>query len=332
MVSPNEHMDDLIGKVLAREATASEKQEVEAWIHEHEDHARYFRQLQEVFDQAASPEIQALFDTDAAWQKVRHKIKPAGRQHWMNRIPLVYRVAAGIALIIGTGYLLFPLISPDAVPTELAASSKIVNDTLPDGSLTSLNRSTKMVYTYDVKQKVRKVTLQGEAFFQVKHEEEKPFIIETQGVYIKDIGTQFNVMAFPESTIVEVMVTEGEVYFYSDTNTGIQLVAGQTGIYDKTSRTFTRQEVTDTNRLAYKTRIFRFNNTRVSEIIHQVNEVYGVSITLAQEEIGNCHITVNFDEETPQTIAEIIAETLDLVLDTSQGRLTLSGKGCPKPE
>ncbi len=329
MTSYTDHIDDLIGKVLTREATAAEEEALRAWRQLDPANERYARQCETVFQQAQSTELLDSFNPDAAWQKVKGKISPGAKTVAFFSWP--YRVAAGIALVVGVSY--FWLTSEKPAPVvELVASSHVRTDTLPDGTTASLNKASQLVYTFDAKQNIRKVKLQGEAFFQVKHEEERTFLIETDDVFIRDIGTMFNVTAFPERETIEVMVTEGEVLFYSTHNPGLRLVAGETGIYHKPTQTFIKNEQTDTNRLAYSTQVFRFSNATVAEVIARVNEVYGARLALAREDIGYCTVTVGFDRETPQTIAEIMAETLDLIVTEKNGTFILSGKGCPKAE
>jgi transmembrane sensor len=68
-----------------------------------------------------------------------------------------------------------------------------------------------------LREKDRKVKLSGEAFFSVKHEEEKPFVIEAEDVLVRDIGTEFNLKAYPDKDTIEIIVTQGEVQFYTKT-------------------------------------------------------------------------------------------------------------------
>lgn len=326
MTAYTDRIDDLIGKVLTHEASAAEVGELHAWRQQDAANEKYYRQCEAVFQKAASQEQQSLFDSDKAWRHVKGQIKPKAKG---VTIPLPYRVAAGIAVVVAASYFWLTSEKPQPV-MELVASSQVRTDTLPDGTTTSLNKASQLAYTFDAKKNVRKVQLQGEAFFHVKHEEQKAFIIETGEVFIKDVGTQFNVTAFPERETIEVIVTEGEVVFYTARHPGIHLAAGETGIYHKPTQTFSKVGQTDTNRMAYTTRVFRFNNATVDEVIARVNDVYGPQIQLANDDIGHCTVTVGFDRETPQTIAEIVAETLNLTVTQKNGTFVLSGKGCPQ--
>ena len=67
-------IDDLIGKVLAGEATEKDKAFVESWLREDEANRKYFDQVKTIFDKAASTTVQLQFDTDAAWKKVKERL------------------------------------------------------------------------------------------------------------------------------------------------------------------------------------------------------------------------------------------------------------------
>jgi ferric-dicitrate binding protein FerR (iron transport regulator) len=324
-----DHIDDLIGKVLANEATPEEQSEVDRWLLLSEDNRKYFEHVKTIFDRASASSIQMKFDADIAWNKVRKKLSHKGKAVRLepNR-NMIWRIAAGILLIIGVSYAVYELSAPAPQVAQAASGSTTLQDTLPDGSTAFLNKKSEVHFEYDARQKTRKVTLKGEAFFEVKHEEEKPFVIQTDEVLIKDLGTAFNVKAYPESKTVEVIVESGEVHIYTLKNPGIDIRAGETGVYDKSLKEFTKVMKADTNVLAYKTRVFSFNNTDLGSIVSMLNEVYGSKISLSNPMLSNCHITVNFNNEPIETVVEVLAETLNIKVTRNQDQIILEGTGC----
>ena len=199
---------------------------------------------------------------------------------------------------------------------------------MPDGTTAFLNKKSSIVYEYSPRQKTRKVKLKGEGFFEVKHEEEKPFVIEVEEVRVRDIGTAFNVRAYPESDTVEVIVKTGEVQIYTAKNTGLDLKAGETGIYSKRLREFYRLEKIDTNALSYKTGVFSFNNTDLKSVIEKINAVYGSKIKLGNQGLAACRLTVSFHNDTLDTVVDVIAETLKLTMTRKGKEIVLNGPGC----
>nr|WP_262899652.1 FecR family protein [Chryseosolibacter histidini] len=209
---------------------------------------------------------------------------------------------------------------------EVATNQKSEADTLPDGSGVYLNKETQLAYTFDKKKKAHVVKLKGEAYFNIQHNDDKTFIIDVDGVMIKDIGTSFNVKAYPESNTVEVVVEEGEVMFYTEKDSGLYLRAGGKGVYNKVSKTFTVEQA-DPNVTAYKTRFFIFSDTDLATVVNELNEVYNKKIVVGSH-LEQCRLTVSFNNETIEEIANVIAETLGLTTKISGNDIVLEGKGC----
>jgi transmembrane sensor len=274
--------------------------------------------------------IQA-FNTDAAWTKLKSRLheQPSGRivelkPFWQNTY---LRIAASIILILGIGFFLYRSSDSQVTNTmNVVAETKIKTDTLPDGSAVTLNKKTQLAYSFDKKQKAHHVKLQGEAYFDIEHKDDKLFIVEADQLLIKDIGTAFNVKAYPETNTVEVVVEEGEVQLYTATSDGIFVRAGGKGIYNKATKTFSVDQP-EANAAAYKSRHFVFTDTELSAIIVALNNVYDRKITIAPH-LANCRLTVTFTDETPEEIANVISETLGLAVSTEGPDLLLEGKAC----
>ena len=209
---------------------------------------------------------------------------------------------------------------------EMVSQKETKSDTLPDGSGVFLNKKTELAYTYDKKEKSHFVKLKGEAYFNIQHDDDKNFIIDAEGVFIRDIGTSFNVKAYPEDNTVEVVVEEGKVMFYTGTDTGIYLSAKGKGIYNKATKEFTIEQPEE-NVLAYKTKFFSFSNTDLRAAVEALNNVYDKKIVLG-ENLSNCRLTVSFNQEDIDEIAAVMAETLGLTLKNSATEIRLDGQGC----
>jgi transmembrane sensor len=335
-------IDDLIGKVLAGEASDKDKAFVESWLRENEANQKYFDDVKTIFDRASSTTVQLQFDTDAAWKKVKDRLSKGRVTSEKEIRPLKsggttgaghtgMRIAASLFIIVALGYGVYEAVRPRTQVQSVASGALTVQDTLPDGSTAFLNKKSEVRFEYNSREKTRKVKLKGEAFFEVKHQDEKPFIIETDEVLIKDLGTAFNVKAYPESNTVEVIVEEGEVQIYTLLDSGLNLLAGEKGVYDKTFKKFSKLVKIDTNSLSYKTKVFSFNNTDLGSVVDKLNEIYGSKIRLANDALRDCHLTVNFNDDKLETVIDVLAETLNLTVkrpDPLTEEIILEGKGC----
>jgi ferric-dicitrate binding protein FerR (iron transport regulator) len=329
-----DHIDDLIGKYLAGEAGKDEMLTVESWAQESEANKKYLEQCKLIFNKTFEAKRRQEFDADAAWVKMKAKLHSNGGRPVASPASkpirnFVWRVAASIIVVVGIGFFGYRLLNPGKMkPIEVVAQKETKADTLPDGSGVFLNKKTELAYTYDRKKKNHIVKLKGEAYFNIHHDDDKTFIIDAAGVFIRDIGTSFNVKAYPEENTVEVVVEEGKVMFYTENDSGIYLSAKGKGIYNKSTKTFTIEEPEE-NVLAYKTRFFSFSDTDLRTAVAALNNVYDKKIVLS-ENLYNCHLTVSFNNEDIDEIAAIMAETLGLIVHHSTNEIRLEGSGCGK--
>jgi ferric-dicitrate binding protein FerR (iron transport regulator) len=327
----SDHIDNLLGKYLAGEASSSERDEVEAWIVASPENQRYFNDLKFISERAGKIQNWQPFDTDAAWTRMKSRVAP--QEPKTIHIPkksefrIIWSIAASLVLVMAVAYILYTSTRKPVQTLALHAVHTTVEDTLPDKSVAFLNKGTTLDYEYNPREKVRKLKLKGEAFFDVKHKEQQPFIIESDDVIIEDIGTTFNVKAYPGNPTVEVFVESGEVAFYTKENPGIHLLAGETGIYNKESKSFAKLVESDTNILSYKTRVFNFYNSDLGTVVESLNEVYETKIQL-RGNLKSCRLNVTFKNEPIESIAEIIAETLNLKITFSEKEILLEGSGC----
>lgn len=324
-------IDDLIGKVLSNEATQEETAQVESWRKASAENEKYYADMQLIFAKAATNQVKVDFDADAAWKKVQkhlRKTKTVSKTISINWQPL--RIAAGIVVLVTAGIFTFRYFNQTKTQTlAFVSQNKIVENTLPDSSIVTLNKNSSIEFKYDPKEKTRKVKLKGEGFFDVKHEEEKPFVIEAEEALIRDIGTSFNIRSYPDKDTIEVVVQTGIVQFYTLKDPGMMINAGETGIYSKRGKFFAKLPKADTNVLAYKTRVFSFHSTDLRSVIEQINEVYDSKIMLANENIARCQLTVTFRNDELDTVIDVITETLGLTAERNDKKeIILNGQGC----
>lgn len=325
-------IDELIGKYLAKEASPEEVAFIRSWMEENETNRKRFEQLRTIFDNAASVKNIPHFDTDAAWNKLRAKIKTETRDNVRTLKPdpfsLIWRIAASVILVVGVGYFAMVTMRDSNAykPLEVATKTETLADTLPEGTTVFLNKTTQLAYSFDKKEKKHVVNLKGEAYFNISHDKNKTFIVQADEVYIKDIGTAFNVKAYPDQNTIEVAVEEGEVIIYTDSISAISILAGQKGIYNKITKSFSADKP-EPNVISYKTKQFTFNDSNLGQVVSELNSIYDKRIVISSH-LKNCRLTVSFQNEDIDEIALVIAETLGLSIIQSGGDIMLEGRGC----
>jgi transmembrane sensor len=327
-----EHIDDLVAKVLAGEATQKEIAFLEEWSVASNENRVYVEDAKKLFGHIASAKEDRAVNVNAAWTKVNDKIE--GKTARIIELPKRrrnIRIAAAIALIICMSISLKMLINNTKEETVVyAAITEVVERKLPDGSKISMNKNTKL--SYEVKNNVREVKLEGEAYFEVVHNEKQPFVINVDGVKIKDIGTEFNVKAFPNTDEVEVKVNEGEVQLFTENSEGLKLVKGEKAIFKRSSKQFTK--VTTNmfdNTASYHSKVLNFKGSKLQDALEQLNELAGTNIKLSNPKLGECPINVSFDlnAQTIPEILSVIAEIMGMKVQKINDGYVLNDGNCP---
>lgn len=323
-----ENIDDLLGKYLAGEATDHERVLIHSWLTESSQNRNHFDQLKVIFDKAAEVPQTLEFDTDAAWQRVRSNLRKATPVIPIQRKSYAVWYQAAAAVIILFVAALYFIYQPDGavISKEVVAEKTSVKDTLPGGTDIFLNKQTKLAYAFDRSTKTHQVKLKGEAYFNVRHGKREDFVVDADGVFIRDIGTSFNVKAYPGQDLVEVLVEEGEIVFFTEKNPGIHLKAGGKGVYSRRTGTFSI-DAPDANITAYKTKFFVFEGTTLEAVVAELNNVYQKQIVIS-DKLSECRMTVSFKDEPVEEIASVIAETLQLTLRDEGNKIFLEGEGC----
>jgi transmembrane sensor len=321
-----------MGKDFSREISNEEKIRLNDWLNQSQENMKYYQDMRNIYDQTQQLKTWQVFDTDAAW--LRFKIKRQEREaknvksesRW---IQLSWRIAASIVLMAGLSYGVYQEFFSTTDQISVTTIAEAQQQELPDGTQVFLNKNSNVQYAFDQRSETRQATLNGEAFFTIAATEDQ-FLLEVEQVFIKDIGTAFNVKAYPTDSLIEVYVENGEVEFYTSADPGIRLQAHETGVYNKVLKTFTRKSDDNANAIAYKTNVFVFQDVRLQEVVEAINEVYTVKLKLENEAVGNCRITVKFDNETIDVIAEVLASTLNLTTEKKDNQIILKGNECSK--
>ncbi|MDN3205262.1 FecR family protein [Algoriphagus sediminis] len=315
-------IETLIAKFITDECNDAEVQQLEEWRAQSEENEKYVADALMIF-QRAELDVDEKFDSNKAWQSVSERIetKPRSRTAFIG----LWKIAAGLILIAALSYLFFQQIN-SAEEFNFSSDAKVQVQTLPDQTTLALNRDSESKVIYNEKKNIGIIELSGEAFISIPEDKKVNWQVKVEELIIEDIGTEFNVKAYPESPEVEVSVLSGEVRIYLENEEGINIMAGQKGAFNKSSGEF-QLDIADPNVSAYQSRNFTYQNQTLETIADQLSEVYQIPIIL-DGDIGACTLTVNFENEELEDILSIISETLGLEVNQTKESITLSGDGC----
>lgn len=184
---------------------------------------------------------------------------------------------------------------------------------LPDSSEVFLGAASSLRYPENFKGDTREIELQGEAFFQVNRNPEKPFIIHTGNVQTKVLGTSFKVEAFGQNPIV-VSVATGKVGVSQHTGNTSKTLAlltpGKQVIWDQQKQVASEHNVDIYSLESWKTGDLSFEEQPLSAIVGEIQRRFGVKIHFADATLAETRVSVTFPAGKPiENVMYILSET-----------------------
>jgi ferric-dicitrate binding protein FerR (iron transport regulator) len=309
--SPRE-IKNLIIKFLQKEASETELKLLESWLKERPENRKQFDEINDTFQAAVSLQRFTPQKVDDAWQSFTEKIKNEQREtvQLHTRPTFWLRIAASFLLFICVGTLLWRY-APEHTVT--GSQSRVANNAtnkthlvLPDGSLVWLNANSSITYEADFGIQSRKVTLKGEAFFNVT-KGEKEFIVTTNNLSIRVKGTRFNVNTQSLDGNERTTLEEGLVELQIKGNTTTyDMRPGDQVIFHSDSKKVTVKKVNPSHYSAWKEESLRFENESLGEIAKQLENRFNVTIELDSALAQKENLTMTITDESVEEVMELI--------------------------
>lgn len=216
-----------LARYVSGEASPEEKREVEAWASEKTERKKWLEEARLAWEQSGGPISKR--DVSRAWEQVQAKLNepaaaPVRRDrppHRRQRKRVDYgrftRIAAAFALVVAGTWIAVnhrPVDDVPEAPTERVYAThrgERATIVLEDGSQVRINVGSTLTVPIDFATDERRVRLQGEAFFTVARDAQRPFVVEAGNASVQVLGTSFNVRAYAGAENVEVFVATGTV-------------------------------------------------------------------------------------------------------------------------
>ena len=157
--------------------------------------------------------------------------------------------------------------------------------------------------------KTRSVELEGEAFFDVAHNKDKPFIVNTDGVDIRVLGTKFNISSYSGEDSINTTVVEGLVNVVDADNNNNQIVLNPSfqASFQKSNTSLTSREVNTADYTAWIEKRIVFNDIPFEKLAIKIERTYNVKIINKNKALKKEHFTGQFDIENIETIFKVLS-------------------------
>jgi transmembrane sensor len=260
-------------------------------------------------------------NVDKAWNNLNSRLGETGSAYEKEPARIIFmrstlmRIAAVALILLGMGSVLLYTDISDSLSRKITIATgndqKNHSVSLPDGSNISLNRNTELAYRASFGKHSRKVSLRGEAFFEIAGDASKPFTIDAGEASIKVIGTSFNVITSNRDSAVEVFVKTGKVML-SD-NSGIQNLVLEPGyVGTMASSASGKQLNSNRNYMAWNTDSLVYDGQTLDVVFRDLKRVYNMDIIADDPSILSETWTSPIDNQSRDTIIRLICVSFNL--------------------
>ena len=222
-------------------------------------------------------------------------------------MPLTFgKTNHGVGLVVNTESI--GLFTNTKVAVQYAYKQKLFGGTLSiglqggifnkgfDGTKVYINSDSKLRYPKKFALNTREVYLEGEAYFVVAKNKNRPFIVNLSGPAIHVLGTSFNVQDYPENKDIVVCLDEGNINLTLPTEKKYPVQPGERLVYNKDNQQCTISKMNDMQRLSmWKQNVIVFKDTPLPEVIKILNRWYNVEFKVEDENVLKYVYTLTSD-------------------------------------
>ncbi len=323
-----------MARYLAEKCTVDEAEKVDEWLAEDRKNIKAMKMFEKIWSMSPDFGIEdENFDAELDWAVLQSRMdEELGYSKKINTRKL-YRLQSSnwfvftkvaaifvVAMLIGiyaNQYLINE--EPDLLPTLKEISmdrGQRGTVTLSDGTKVSLNSESKISLPSVFGTDVREVYLDGEAYFEVAKNPNKPFIIYTRGTVVEVLGTSFSIRSFPEDDVVRTVVAEGIVSFRGDnesSDNGVILTAGKLGAFNITKKSIGTEDVQNLDAyLGWKNGYLAFQDDKMDKVKLALERKYDIEVKFDTSEIEELKLTAEFKSRMLKNVLETISMSLDL--------------------
>ncbi|MFH2142331.1 MAG: FecR domain-containing protein [Bacteroidota bacterium] len=327
----NIEFDDLIVKFLSGNINSDELTILNEWRSSESANENYFNEQKKIWDSAEKVHYINDINLDTEWINLSSKLDFSDKTVLLpgRKIKFYYSIAAAIMIIMLSviGYKYF---SNRPSEKTIISQENPIDINLPDGSSITLNAMAEIGYPDEFKGKTRNIHLKkGEAFFNVTKDSIKPFIVETEFLDVKVLGTSFCVTV-DKSGETSVNVASGvvEVINKKDNAKKVVLHPGDKVVFSHETKKFDKSVNLNENYIGWKTKKLVFKNDKLSDIIKDINKTYNCNIIIQSEKILDCRLTTAFENQSLESVLNILQSVLNLNIKYTDNSILISGEGC----
>ncbi len=311
---------DRIERYINGEADDNERDYVESLFINGESNLYLRNRINKDWDMMLRDAEKKDVDTRHILDRIHHVIRKEETNK--NKKPLrkllrVYMKAAAVLLIplLFAGSLLYHYVSDkylkntgeEAITNIYAPYGSRVSFTLPDGTTGMLNSGSSLTYRLPFI-KNRKVKLEGEAWFEVKKDEQSPLLVDAGNSVVCVLGTSFNISAYPNENYIEIVLTEGEIEFLDNIKGQREIMKPGERLINQGGRV-SKSYVEPEKYTSWTEGKLIFRGDQMGEVARRIERWYNVKVILADKELLKYSFRATFEDDRLEDVLRYLTMT-----------------------
>lgn len=272
-------------------------------------------QVQKVIDHIELLKQMESIDSEVALKKVKKNIRG---EKGLGLVSILQRIAAVLVIPL----LIFSiwqfnklaLYKQSVVQNEISTPATLRSVfTLPDGTKVWMNGGTSIKYPTQFTSNERLIELDGEAYFDVVPDKQKPFLVKTGNLFIEAVGTEFNCLAYSDEKKIETVLTQGKVNILMESESGRKILTSlepnQMAVFNKENKHIVRNEIKTDKYVAWREGKIIFKNDNMQDVLLRLGRWYNVEFISDSQLKKDYAFTGSFEGEELTQILNYIELT-----------------------
>lgn len=326
---------ECIIKRLTETETSQSKNLLDTWLSEDETHILEYEEARSIWELTG---LITPVEHDISFTAIKDriiavplvKVKPVKQKSWYT-----YRIAASlVGIFLGITFYTYFSASKEKTAvhwlSKTADQGQTLHFFLPDSSEIWLNSGSKIWYTTEFNTRaIRKIKLSGEAYFEVKHDQAHPFVVQSEKVTTTVYGTSFSIRAYHNEPNTSVAVNSGKV---GVTSTSIQegknpifLLPSDKLVYNKLAKSFAKTTISNTDVNAWTKGELIFEQTPILEVFKTLSRKFNIKITADTIKYQDCRLSARFDNKPLKSILKTLELAMNINSTQINGTIYIKG-------
>lgn len=302
-------IDALIVSYLMGKISEEDLATLKKWAGESESNVSYFDHMKELWVSAISEKEKDKYDARQGYDRFKERVNNSSRKSRLHRSNYFYHFVTCCAVCAILFFIGKAIYSNSNKPLQYyyveAPLASTASFTLPDGSSIRLNAGSRLTYDSKFGKKERLVHLEGEAYFDVQHDERKTFIVTTERMRVTDLGTSFNIKDYPDDEQSEIALVQGKVSLSTSENEcSLEMAPGEIASVENSGKTTIRKGGIE-SAISWISGCYLFEDESLDSITKKLERGFDVNIVIKNKNATKLKFNGYF-ENGSESVDEIL--------------------------